>query len=222
MEHRMPWVFLLIFSLFLGSCGLLENDDEEKSGTGDPCTDSTDCQTGLICKNQICVEEETIQEGDEDQQAEALENEQEEEGDGELVWQNPAALDQMKWQAAMDYCEALVLDEFENWRLPTIGELRTLAKGCEATLPGGSCMLNDTCYASNCRNDDCDGCAENEGPEDGCYWQSDLEGICLGYWSSTTVENDEEKAWLFGFGSAVIYYGSGKETYNANVRCVRP
>ncbi len=220
MNHRLLFIGLL-FSMFFSACGFLEDDAEDKSGLGEACVESTDCKAGLICKNQICVEEEQNQEGDEDTEAEVLENEQENEGDAELVWQNPAALDQMKWQEAMDYCEALVLDESENWRLPTIGELRTLVRGCDAVVSGGSCLLNDTCYASNCRNDDCDGCAENEGPEDGCYWQSGLEGICLGYWSSTSVENDDEKAWLLGFGSAVIYYGSGKETYNGNVRCVR-
>ena len=221
MNHRTPFVGLLLFTMVFSACGFLEDDAEDKSGFGEPCVESTDCKAGLICKNRICAEEEQNQEGDEDLEAEVLENEQENEEDAELVWQNPAALDQMKWQEAMDYCEALVLDESENWRLPTIGELRTLVRGCDAVVSGGSCLLNDTCYASNCRNDDCDGCAENEGPEDGCYWQSGLEGICLGYWSSTSVENDDEKAWLLGFGSAVIYYGSGKETYNGNVRCVR-
>ena len=37
------------------------------------------------------------------------------------------------WQDAVDYCQSLG----NGWRMPTIGELRTLVRGCPDMEPGG-------------------------------------------------------------------------------------
>ena len=45
-----------------------------------------------------------------------------------LEWQdnNETNSTQRTWQNAIDYCEALSLDTYNDWRLPNINELKTL------------------------------------------------------------------------------------------------
>ena len=43
-----------------------------------------------------------------------------------LEWQDDAIGSTMTWQSAIDYCEGLSLDGFEDWRLPNINELKTI------------------------------------------------------------------------------------------------
>jgi len=59
-----------------------------------------------------------------------------------LTWQNPPTKTRMNWQAAVDYCSSLTFAE-GGWRLPTIGELRTLIRGCVDTETSGNCGVND-------------------------------------------------------------------------------
>jgi len=43
-----------------------------------------------------------------------------------LAWQDDAIGSQMSWQSAIDYCEALTLDTYEDWRMPNINELKSI------------------------------------------------------------------------------------------------
>jgi len=43
-----------------------------------------------------------------------------------LAWQDDAVGSQISWQDAIDYCEALSLDTYEDWRLPNINELKSI------------------------------------------------------------------------------------------------
>jgi len=43
-----------------------------------------------------------------------------------LVWQDDAVGSTMSWQSAIDYCEALSLDIYEDWRLPNVNELKSI------------------------------------------------------------------------------------------------
>ena len=43
-----------------------------------------------------------------------------------LQWQDDAVGSTMTWQSAIDYCEALVLDSYDDWRLPNKNELITI------------------------------------------------------------------------------------------------
>jgi len=45
-----------------------------------------------------------------------------------LVWQDDAVGSQMSWQSALDYCETLSLDNYENWRLPNVNELKSIVE----------------------------------------------------------------------------------------------
>ena len=140
----------------------------------------------------------------------------------DLMWQNPPAGTKKNWQDAIDYCEELDEDGYNDWRLPTLSELRTLIRGCDNTVTGGLCEADDDCLDSTCIRTivDCT-CEADEGPDDGCYWDTDLDGPCDWrlYWSSSAVEDSEEYAFGICFDRA--YVSNDFKHYEKNVRCVR-
>lgn len=53
---------------------------------------------------------------------------------------------------------------YEDWRVPTIDEVRSLIRGCADTAVGGSCPASESCYQmETCINSDCDGCGTGNG-----------------------------------------------------------
>ena len=139
---------------------------------------------------------------------------------GNLTWQNPPAENTMTWQEAIDYCTNLAQDG-GGWRLPTISELRSLIRGCEATQTGGSCGVTDDCLSySSCWSDSCYGCSGGGGPADGCYWLGDTQASCQYYWSSSSGEDNDNLAWYVSFNYGLVD-NFGKDVNLSGVRCVR-
>ena len=141
-----------------------------------------------------------------------------------LMWQNPPT-NFVEWQPiAKSHCANLGLGGYGDWRLPTIGELRTLIRGCPAAGLGGSCNVEDgICLSYVCRNDSCDGCSMNEGPADGCYWPDVMQGECSSYWSSSPAGPcwpGTSCAWSVYFAPAVVS-GSSDIISKKYIRCVR-
>jgi len=136
-----------------------------------------------------------------------------------LTWQNPPAEEKMSWGEAKQYCSGLELDG-GGWRLPTIGELRTLIRGCPDTATGGECGVTDSCLSSSCQ-DSCD-CSPGGGPADGCYWPGEIEGPCDWYWSSLSLSDNDELAWYVSFDDGgVNYVVVSIGTADLHVRCLR-
>ena len=138
-----------------------------------------------------------------------------------LLWQSPPADGKKMADAAATYCDELSLGGYDDWRLPTVGELRTLIGGCDATAAGGSCNIDETgdCVAKDCRDDSCDGCAMNGGPADGCFWPVGVEGTCHFYWTSTGVEGSPTYNWTVQFQNANVTNAAKMSPFN--LRCVR-
>ena len=139
-----------------------------------------------------------------------------------LTWQNPpSAGELMIWQQASGYCSTLGLDG-GGWHLPTVGELRSLIRGCPATEAGGSCNVQEgVCLAWSCQNGLCGGCSSDNGPAGGCYWPDEMQGQgeCSWYWSSSPYETDGGYAWAVRFGAGLV--DPPIVSYPAHVRCVR-
>ncbi len=137
-----------------------------------------------------------------------------------LTWQNPGprGYDVMTWPEAKTYCAELTLAG-SGWRVPTIGELRSLIRGCAATQSGGSCKVTDSCLKGSCWNKACEGCDSHKGPASGgCYWPKELSGNCFAYWSSSTVSGSSDDVFTVSFDEAFLIRYSN-DLYN--VRCVR-
>jgi len=127
----------------------------------------------------------------------------------------------MTWSAAKAHCKSLSLGGHKDWRLPTISELRSLARGCPPAQKGGSCGVTDSCRKQSCWNDDpCRACANNGGPgPGGAYWPPELSGRIGWYWSSSAVADLDDLAWSVGFDYGVVFYSHQNVVYEA--RCVR-
>ncbi len=105
-----------------------------------------------------------------------------------LLWANPEADDNdievyPDFDMHADYCDTYALGGYDDWRLPTISELRTLIVGCPTTKLGGECGITDECLDYfECRDDACSGCEEIGAGH--CYWPNVLEGPCDRYAAS--------------------------------------
>lgn len=136
-----------------------------------------------------------------------------------LMWQRKQTEKSMTHKEAEDYCSALVLDGHDDWRLPTISELRTLIVGC----PSGTdaCKVSDQCLAAKCLSMACS-CQKLKGPgENGFYWESVVwQGEGKYFWSSSIQGGPKGKrAWDVGFNYGNVY--DFDRTQKADARCVR-
>ena len=114
-----------------------------------------------------------------------------------LMWQVDISDNEYGWKGAINYCENLFLDGYNDWRLPTIKELRTISQ--------------KNYYAS-------------KSDKKKAYIKKPLlksinKLTYPWFWSSTSYSTFSNKAWLFDF-----YYGTdyaSKKYNNYYVICVK-
>lgn len=194
---------LVTLALVLGSgvaliaCEQSDDDDDNKTTSDDDDDDNDNDSGDFNCDSEVCTD---IMTG--------------------LIWQlgEKCGLSQ---EEAKKNCDSLTLDGSSDWRLPTISELRTLVRGCAATEDGGSCGVTDSCLDnSKCRNGDCDGCANQQGPgPDGHYWPDEFGGGDWWFWSYSFVTDVSGNSWYLGFDNAIVNNSDYKDKYCG--RCVR-
>lgn len=136
-----------------------------------------------------------------------------------LVWQVASDSGYVNWTQAMAHCDSLTLDGHDDWRLPTISELRSLIRGCPGTESGGACGVSDECLAIECQTEGCYQCVYGDGPSNGCFGPTELADPCEYFWSSSTVAATEPRAWAVGFPSAFVY--KPRVYFAFHARCVR-
>ena len=141
-----------------------------------------------------------------------------------LCWQDPPDETGRNRDDAASYCADLVLGGLDDWRLPTIGELRSLLRECPKTGPGGPCGIVDDCLERDCYTDECFGCVGVDPGADGTFLTSALHGLRVDhwrdYWSSSMRTDLVTGSWTveFVFGRVDNYHGEAE----LSVRCVRP
>jgi len=157
--------------------------------------------------------------------------------DTDLCWQDPQReaynYDDigLTTKAAVQYCDELVLGGYDDWRVPTITELRTLIAGNPDTEVGGACPIDEDCTFMESWDPSCIGSAFGKGPGvNGCYLKEGLTGTCdkpdvysaghyLEVWAIESASDDER--WI-----ASIMPEIGGVCFNhlcsvGDVRCVR-
>ncbi|MBI4917354.1 MAG: DUF1566 domain-containing protein [Acidobacteria bacterium] len=143
-----------------------------------------------------------------------------------LCWQSSPSSRAMAWDEAKRYCAALESDGDGpgGWRLPTIGELRSLIRGCPETETGGDCGATDSCTTEACETDACSGCSDSQGPGvGGSYWPSELTPAMDEFFYSSTPVSGTESGGAWGVWSlygSVMPLNVGDVGDSAGVRCV--
>jgi hypothetical protein len=139
-----------------------------------------------------------------------------------LLWEDPPGGTTMDWDAARTYCGGLSIGSYGpgSWELPTIDALRSLIRGCPATMTGGTCGITMSCPTGGaCWSDACYGCSASTGPgTGGCYWPAGMGGTCGWFWSSSLDPDTAD--WVWG-----VYFTEGglddSDTgIHYSVRCV--
>jgi hypothetical protein len=136
----------------------------------------------------------------------------------QLSWQLTPSGGDSNWQPAVNYCDTLILCGHADWRLPTVSELRSFIRGCDATETGGACGVGDECLSDSCAGSECAGCAEDLGPDDGCYRPIGIDGDCRPCWSSSEATG-ASAAWYVDFPTGLV--GQDEKTAKLRTRCVR-
>ncbi len=135
----------------------------------------------------------------------------------------------MDFPNAIQHCESLKIGGFDDWRLPTISELRSLTRGCEALEKNGECPVSDLCNSQSCYNlEKCYCSTDKKGPgRDNWYMPSDIFGGSQGqgtFWSSTEYldqwDHKVGKVYVLNFLLPELFYSNYDNSFAA--RCVRP
>ncbi|MCP4714600.1 MAG: DUF1566 domain-containing protein, partial [Deltaproteobacteria bacterium] len=137
---------------------------------------------------------------------------------------------------AIRYCDELAYGGYDDWRLPTIDELKTIIRGAPMSRPNGICPVTEGSVLGGQTALDVILCGGRLKPfrcagSGGCCWEKGLSGTCdtvdpastthfLEYWSSTPAADDPEN-WI-GF----VFFDTGTVGFNhalsfGEVRCVR-
>jgi hypothetical protein len=138
-------------------------------------------------------------------------------------WQVAPLSETMSWSDAEAACDGLVLCEHDDWRVPSMDDLRSLIRGCDTTMTGGTCGVTEGCLEYSCWDaEECQYCAIGVGPaEGGCYWPDEVQGVCTdgtNFWSNSVRPDDPTTAWTVYFGTGGV--GSVDAAWSQHVRCV--
>lgn len=122
----------------------------------------------------------------------------------------------MNWEDAVNYCENLNEGGHNDWRLPTISELRSLIKNCSNTEIGGECNITDNCLSWNkCMNGiPCSGCKEGGRGKYSIFEDSSH------FWSSSVRSDKLGVVWTVTFWNGSVNY-TRKDDNHPDFRCVR-
>lgn len=219
-----PWMIWSWIALGSSGCAL---PDENK----DRCDVVADCLSGYLCVSNVCQRA-----GGDDPQTQELTTWTDPAAG--LLWQTPVRLNVLSWSQAQAFCEALVLGDQTDWRLPNITELRTLVRGCDLTQPAGPCQVSESCTSAfaDCGWESCQaGCApgDTQPAVGGCFWdpalnQGPLPSLMMQrnfcHWSTTQDPISQTRLALCFYQATIVQVTAVDAEVPAkgySARCVR-
>lgn len=216
----------------------LDEDVQTEGGLGLPCRADKGCDKGLICTDELeCVSD----------ASEPVKKDL----DNMAMWTGKVFFPEgisFKYEAesksvaddaddtiyANYFCENLSYGSYDDWRLPSITELRRLVVGCDKTVTDGACNVGteyedgNSCLGYKCGQEDCNDVCQYRSSEvgtGGCYWSgfSCPENWQSIVWSSTFYQmsgGSTQYSWTIIFSEGSIL---GKSIYveKASLLCVR-
>ena len=113
----------------------------------------------------------------------------------------------MTFEKAVSYCGNLTENEFDDWRLPTLFEIKTLESRCLEEENNDFCAVTDSCEWDGCENELCGRCIKyEESVEFGSFW--------------TTTENSDGKVAVFIISVGKIEKNQSLKNETHSVKCV--
>jgi len=138
-----------------------------------------------------------------------------------LMWQIEDNCEYCYWSDADEHCQNLKLGGFDDWRLPTISDARSLIRGCPATETGGPCGITNSCVSEeDCWNEFCQGCEVNMDPDIRGKYAPTVFKEVLNIDTSSVQSYDRNWSVYFHTGGIGSFYAIDKEV-NASIYCVR-
>lgn len=122
----------------------------------------------------------------------------------------------LTWEEAFTYCENLTELGYNDWRLPTVDELRTLIQNCPNHESDGPCNMTDECLTNpnGCDYENCFCCGL---AKDGFY---DKLGDNSPLWSSLICKPNPILSWIVTFDFGCITTAPAGGCYDENGQCV--
>lgn len=102
----------------------------------------------------------------------------------------------MTFEKALAFCDNLEESGFDDWRLPEIYEIRTLADKCLEEENPDLCAVTDSCEWNNCETELCGKCVKyEENFEFGSFWtKTGTQGGKLFVFTISAEETKENQA----------------------------
>ena len=134
-----------------------------------------------------------------------------------LMWEVRPSTEKMKYKDAVSYCRNQITGRMNDWRLPTIDELRSLIRGCPATQTSDSCTVTDGCHTYN---KTCSGCTARSGPaKSGAFWPIEMQGSVFRYWTTKGGAGSANTYWNVDFSTGALV--GNYFLHLSHARCVR-
>ncbi len=137
-------------------------------------------------------------------------------------------VERMSFDKAVGYCENLVENGYNDWRLPNIDALRTLIQNCPNTSPNGKCAVSGECLTTGGYTDDCKTCGASNTlisklGDSGKFWSSSICSKGCYYSSAWSVDFSTGKVYpeVKQVHWAVKDYIDQNDNVLLDIRCVR-
>ena len=100
----------------------------------------------------------------------------------------------MTFEKARTYCDNLEEGGFDDWRLPELHEIKSVAELCVEEENSDFCAVTDSCEWDGCETELCGRCVKYENFAFGSFWTNTrIPGGKISLWAITQEEEKTDK-----------------------------